>query len=196
MDAGTISNDHRNNPSTHHRQLVGHRGRRQNETWKETNTVTNNTRDMLYKNMQGIRETIEEFARQIKSGEFMSTWAIQLSDDEEQTFTYRATSEDDAYQAYVENHAFHVAQENVNIYVIESADEPTTEDTPISEYPLEVVDERGREYAVVLCTGGPHIEVVADGLCDARLVGYWSGETVTMSGNMFSTFLDYFIERD
>ena len=76
------------------------------------------------------------------------------------------------------------------------ADEPTVEDTPISEYPLEIVDERGKEFAVVLTTGGPHIEVVADGGSSARLAGYWGGEQVYMYGNVFDTFLDYFIERD
>lgn len=84
---------------------------------------------------------------------------------------------------------------------IESGTEPAITDsygnvTPIDEYPLEVVDERGREFAVVLCTGGPHIEVVADGLCSARLEGYWAGSRCTRSGDYLSTFLDYFIDRE
>lgn len=66
----------------------------------------------------------------------------------------------------------------------------------IHEYPLEVVDERGREFAVVLSTGGPHVEVVADGPQSARLEGYWAGERVTRYGDYLSTFLDYFIDRD
>ena len=78
-----------------------------------------------------------------------------------------------------------------------TADEPIDEDeTPISEYPLEVVDERGREFAVVLATGGPHVEVVADGGSSARLVGYWGGLSYTLHGDRLDTFLDYFIDRD
>lgn len=65
----------------------------------------------------------------------------------------------------------------------------------LDQWPLEVVDERGREFAVVLCTGGPHIEIVADGGCQARLEGYWGGDTATLRGDEFSTLLDYFIER-
>ncbi|OMC55390.1 hypothetical protein A5747_13435 [Mycobacterium sp. IS-836] len=65
----------------------------------------------------------------------------------------------------------------------------------LQEWPLEIVDERGREFAVVLSTGGPHVEVVADGLSSPRLEGYWGGERVTRYGDYLSTFLDYFIER-
>lgn len=83
-------------------------------------------------------------------------------------------------------------------------DEPTITDnygneTPISEWPLEIVDERGRAFAIVLTIGGPHIEITADGQRDARLVGYWGGETVTRyddSDGSFATVLDYFIDRD
>ena len=75
-------------------------------------------------------------------------------------------------------------------------DEPIVEETPISEYPFEVIDERGREFAVVLRTGDPHIEVAADGLHDARLEGYWAGEHITFTGEHYSTFLEYFIVRE
>ena len=76
-------------------------------------------------------------------------------------------------------------------------DEPTVDDTPLSEYALEIVAERGREYAIIICTGGPqNFEVAADGLGDARLEGYWAGEHVTLTGEHFNTFLDWFIERE
>ena len=48
----------------------------------------------------------------------------------------------------------------------------------------------------MICTGGPHIEVVADGGCSARLEGYWWGDTYTLHRDYFDTFLDYFIDRD
>lgn len=82
-------------------------------------------------------------------------------------------------------------------------DEPTITDnygneTPIGEWPLDIVDERGKEFAVLITYGGPNIWLTADGLDDARLVGYWGGETVTLwddSVGSFTTVLDYFIER-
>ena len=66
----------------------------------------------------------------------------------------------------------------------------------LSELPLEIVDERGREFAVVIGTGGPHIEIAADGLRKARLEGYWGGECVTLFGDVFDEVLDWFIDRD
>jgi len=66
----------------------------------------------------------------------------------------------------------------------------------LAEYPLEVVNERGREFAVVIGTGGPHIEIAADGLRKARLEGYWGGERVTLFGDVFDEVLDWFIDRD
>lgn len=45
----------------------------------------------------------------------MSTWAIEVG-DEDHTYVYRATSEDDAYQAYRENNPFYAPREDVHIY--------------------------------------------------------------------------------
>lgn len=101
--------------------------------------------------LESIAETLAEYARQLRSGEY--------------------------------------AQGNY---------EPTVSGVPLREYPLEIVDERGREFAVVLCIGGPHIEIVADGWHDARLAGYWWGESETLwedAQASFTTVLDYFIKR-
>jgi len=78
---------------------------------------------------------------------------------------------------------------------IEAGQDPVVDDVPIAEVPLEIIDERGREFAVVLGINGPHIEVVADGLYSARLEGYYSGERASRYGDHFNVFLDYFIER-
>ena len=61
------------------------------------------------------------------------------------------------------------------------ADEPTVQGTPISKYPLEVVDERGREFAIVLRSQptARHIAVAADDGHDARLEGTSSNPTQT-----------------
>lgn len=66
----------------------------------------------------------------------------------------------------------------------------------LEEYPLEVVDKRGRNFAVVLGTGGPHIEIEAAGWACAALHGYWGGEHVTLGGDVFDRVLDWFIDRD
>lgn len=65
----------------------------------------------------------------------------------------------------------------------------------MAEYPLELVDARGRNFAVVLTVGGPHVEVEAEGCGNARLCGYWAGETVKLSGDVFNWIMDYYIDR-
>lgn len=80
-------------------------------------------------------------------------------------------------------------------YIESSGDEYDAQEY-LHDWPLEVVDERGREFAVVLGTGGPHIEIAADGLAGARLEGCWGGERVTLYGDVFDKVLDWFIERD
>ena len=65
------------------------------------------------------------------------------------------------------------------------------------EYVLDVVDERGRPFAVVISTGGPHIEIEAEGGGQARLVGYWGGKTCERwDSDLFGEVLDYFVDRD
>jgi hypothetical protein len=162
------------------------------------------TRDMLVEHVDNTAEAIRTFVSQIKSGEYLSTWDVYhvLEDGTEREVSssgdIRATSEDKAIEHAIALYGLDALDDTDLIAKIDDeAYEPTTEDgTPISEYPLEIVDERGKEFAVVISTGGPHIEVVADGLSDARLEGYWWGERVTRYGDAFSTFLDYFIDRE
>ncbi|WP_054173045.1 hypothetical protein [Mycobacteroides immunogenum] len=67
----------------------------------------------------------------------------------------------------------------------------------IGEWPLEVVDERGRDFAVVLTIGGPHIEITASGGSNPTLEGYWGADRWSMgSADHLTTILDYFIDRD
>lgn len=68
------------------------------------------------------------------------------------------------------------------------------DDQPLDEYALEVVREMGQPYAVVICTGGPHIEVAAEGPGEARLEGYWWGTRSTYYGKHYSDFMDWWIE--
>lgn len=69
----------------------------------------------------------------------------------------------------------------------------------IYDYPLEIVDERGKPYSVLITCGGPHIEVEAHGYDEARLEGYWGSSRSTRydyGNNPLTQFLDFFIERD
>lgn len=155
--------------------------------------MTDRDRAMLAKQVEGTADTIAQYVAQIESGEYGNRWDIYNSDDD-RIGTVFLTDED-------AERLRERSEEIGNRIERDEFDEPTIADeygneSPISEYPLEIVDERGREFAVVITVGGPHIEVVADGGQNARLVGYWGGETVTYHGDVYSTFLDYFIERD
>ena len=63
----------------------------------------------------------------------------------------------------------------------------------LHEYPLEVAWEVGEPFAVVLGTGGPHVEITGGGWQGAyALHGYWGGEHVTLSGASITRTGEYF----
>lgn len=68
-----------------------------------------------------------------------------------------------------------------------------TDDTNIWEWPVEVISEPGKPATVVLGTGGPYVEVSADGNAAARLDCYWGSIHVTRHDPIFDTFLDVYI---
>lgn len=156
--------------------------------------------------LKATADRIAEYARQIQSGNYPVRYVIwqETPDMDGDTIVGEAwaTEESDAIAAW-ENAGNATFTDSHYVTDDETDDEPTIRDdygnaSPISEWPLEIVDERGKEFAVIITTGGPHIELVAHGLSDARLVGYWGGETVTLwddSVGSFTTVLDYFIER-
>lgn len=88
--------------------------------------------------------------------------------------------------------AGYLAEDGV-IYSVEDHEDPTVDGTDIFTYGLELVTEVGRPWTWVLGTGGPHIEVVADGPGRAKLVGYWGGERVERSGYHIDRVLDYML---
>lgn len=155
--------------------------------------MSNKDHENLLAQMKANADTVRAFAEQIESGQYGDSWTVFDADNDDQVRDgISAPSAEAAIEAYLEI----VGDDGRELYAERNpADEPTVDETPISEYPLEIVDERGREFAVVLSTGGPHIEVVADGLSSARLEGYWWGDRATLHGDYLSTFLDYFIER-
>ncbi len=158
--------------------------------------MTESTLDMLTKNVEYVAETIAEYARQIESGEYGNRWTI-FDEDGDELGTDIAPDEDTAVSGYndvVKNGtvAFSATRDEF--------DEPTICDergneSPISEYPLSVEVKIGRPLAVVIGTGGPHIEIVQD-LSDggAKLAGYWGGEKVYRYGDQYQTVLDYFTD--
>lgn len=67
----------------------------------------------------------------------------------------------------------------------------------LEESVLEVVWEKGEPFAVVLGTGGPHIEIRGGGRHDGSgyaLHGYWSGEHVVIRGYSITRTGEYFRE--
>jgi len=67
----------------------------------------------------------------------------------------------------------------------------------LDDYALEVVKEVGTPLAVVLTTGGPHIEIAKDSRGGtAQLEGYWGSEHITRHDEVFQWALDYLIPED
>jgi acetylornithine deacetylase/succinyl-diaminopimelate desuccinylase-like protein len=65
----------------------------------------------------------------------------------------------------------------------------------LDEWPLEVVWEKGEEFAVVLGTGGPHIEITGGGRNGGyKLAVYWAGEQAFQSGEAITRTGEYFRE--
>lgn len=67
----------------------------------------------------------------------------------------------------------------------------------LDEMPLEVVWEMGEPFAVVLGTGGPHVEIRGGTRHDGSsysLHGYWGGEHVVISGESITRTGEYFRE--
>lgn len=65
----------------------------------------------------------------------------------------------------------------------------------LEELPLEVVWEVGEEFAVVLGTGGPHVEITGGGRNGAyNLHVYWAGDHAQESGSAITRTGEYFRE--
>ena len=65
----------------------------------------------------------------------------------------------------------------------------------LDELPLEVVWETGEPFAVVLGTGGPHVEITGGGREGAyNLHVYWGGEEGRQSGSAVTRTGEYFRE--
>src|SRR5258708_8429318 len=65
-------------------------------------SMSDNTREMLTKNMQGIREDIESFARQIESGEYEGEFVVWDYETDEALATGTFASEERALEHWRE----------------------------------------------------------------------------------------------
>ena len=161
--------------------------------------MTESTLDMLTKQVEYAAETIAEYARQISSGEYGNRWTV--TDEDGNEYGTLADDEDQAFENAAESDSSGLAGKPEDWTVErDEFDEPTICDengnaSPIDEFPLSVEVKIGRPLAVVISTGGPHIEIVQD-LSDgsAKLAGYWGGEKVFRYGDDYQTVLDYFTD--
>ncbi|QPO16802.1 hypothetical protein SEA_KASHFLOW_203 [Mycobacterium phage KashFlow] len=156
------------------------------------------TKDMLTGYVERAAETIREYARQIESGEYGNRWTV--TDSEGNVVTVCGATGSDALDSVydtAEHRAAIVGEAEDWEVERDLFDEPTIVDeygneSPISEWPLSVEVKIGRPLAVVIGTGGPHIEIAQDlSNGSAKLAGYWGGERVYRYGDEFSTVLDY-----
>lgn len=146
--------------------------------------MSDTTRDMLIENLKHIEERLVEifdaYDRDMPYFEEIP-WPEDVEPD-----TYGDLYDEDG-------NAWPSEEDQKNVSDFEDGMDP---DQFLYEYVLEVVDERGRNFAVVIATGGPHIEIEAEGLQMAQLHGYWGGEHVVRYGEIFGRTLDFFIDRD
>lgn len=153
------------------------------------------TDEMLTNHIESAAEAIAEYARQIEACEYGNRWTV-YSDENIEIGTVLAENEDDAQDAAQTAHP-----QAIGMWIErDSFDVPTICDdygntSPIDEWPLSVEVKIGRPLAVVIGTGGPHIEIVQDlSNGSAKLAGYWGGEKVYRYGPEFQTVLDYFTD--
>lgn len=151
------------------------------------------TQDALTQQVDSVKEKIMEYARQIESGEYGNDWIITRDDTGDLVTSVYASSADEAIE---KSRMDQPPQDfEVTAELDGPNDEPTVDETPISEWPLSVEVKVGRPLAVVISTGGPHIEIVHDlSEGSAKLAGYWGGEQVYRHGKEFQTVLDYFTD--
>lgn len=92
-----------------------------------------------------------------------------------------------------------MVNESGELYEGDADDTPDEYETDPSEYltdwPLEIVWERGTPFAVVFGTGGPHVEIEHDTRQGSpRIAVYWGGESAYAYGEVVERTADYFRE--
>lgn len=151
------------------------------------------TETMLQQQIDAKLDDAIEFARQIESGEYGNQWTVYNEKGDEVADNVLAATEYDALDEIAKKW-----KTNDDWYVEKTEfDEPTVVDsegneTRIWDWPLSVEVKIGRPLAVVLGTGGPHVEIAQEvGRGDARLAGYWGSDVIYKHHSALQTVLDY-----
>src|SRR5690606_29366630 len=123
--------------------------------------MSESTKDMLTGYVERAAETIRKYARQIDSGEYGNRFTV--TDDQTDDEHVIIAGDEDSAIAAVRDLIPGVVKDHELTAERDSFDEPTICDengneTSIEEWPLAVEVKIGRPLAVVISTGGPHIE--------------------------------------
>lgn len=152
--------------------------------------------ELIDNELKAAESTVQEYARQIESGDYGNRWTVTDPDGNEHV----VISEDAGGAVSLAQKGHNIADDDHWEAERDEFDEPTIVDNygneqPISEWPLEVVVKIGRPLSVLITFGGPNIEIVHD-LSDgsAKLAGYWGGEKAFRYGKEYQTVLDYFTD--
>lgn len=162
--------------------------------------MSESTRESLSATLDNVAETVAKYARQIQSGEYGNRWTVTDHNGDER-HVFDAIDDDDAFNTARTGTTFTSEEYDEWTAERDDFDQPTIADengneSAIDDWPLSVEVKIGRPLAVVIGTGGPHIEIVQDLSVDgrAKLAGYWGGESVYRHGDVFQTVLDYFMD--
>lgn len=150
----------------------------------------------LVNQVDSVMEDIEEFARQIESGECGNQWEIFNADGESVGMISGAGNEFDALQnfsatKYVTGEGRYA--ERVEFDVPTIVDENGNE-TSIDDWALSVEVKIGKPLQVWISFGGPNILIESSGYQNTRLAGHWGGQSVYRSGSAVEAVFDYFVE--
>ena len=71
---------------------------------------------------------------------------------------------------------------------------PTVDGKRIDDYPVAIIDEPGRPFAIVLAADDPRVEVTATPDGSAVLTGQWRGHHLERRDAVYDIFLNYFAQ--
>lgn len=138
--------------------------------------MTQTTQDMLYDHVRSSARLLDEVWDAIDGKECETCHGTGWANDDDTDFEECETCDGEG---------------TVNTYEGSDAREY------LEEMPLEIVWEKGEPFAVVLGTGGPHIEIRGGTRHDGsgyQIHGYWAGEHSTWSSEGVTRTGEYFRE--
>ncbi|QDM56014.1 hypothetical protein SEA_TRAX_134 [Gordonia phage Trax] len=175
--------------------------------------MTNTVASQLIENMESAKARLQAYAEQIESGVYVTresvidlsayfgasffqeakAWMERKGWDEAADFDPSDEFAADALDEILESYG--MESDEGAIWERTEHDEPTVDETPISEFGLDLVIKIGRPIELLITVGGPYIAVEHDlSENSARLVGAWGGDKHTLHDASFETVLDYLTE--